>query len=724
MIRAIKYLLRRLFSLCYRMEVTGLENYHKAGKRTLIIANHTSLLDVVLIYAWLPEMPTFAINAEIATRRTFKPFFRFVKLFEVDPLRPLLIKSIIEYLRQDNKVIIFPEGRITTTGSLMKIYEGTGLIADKSDAVILPIVLEGAQYTPFSYMRHKGHIRWFPKITMKIMPPRKIHLPADLHGNERRRAAAMYIKNLMYEMVYTAFDQRKTLYTALLESARQFGKKHVVIKDINGSRLSYRSLILRSIVLGDVIKKQTEKGEYAGVLLPNVSALPVLFFALQFTGRVPVMLNYTVGLLTLKRACDTVRLKIIYTSRTFIEKAKLESIVEEIEREYRIVYLEDIGKEIGLFDKLAAWRKSRNALKYHIGQNIDTNPDGTAVILFTSGSEGYPKAVLLSHRNLLANYAQVRCHIHFSRTDIVFCCLPLFHSFGLNAGFLMPTLSGGQTFLYPTPLHYQIIPELIYQLQATVLLGTNTFLKGYAHHAHPFDFSSLKYIVAGAEKLHRDTMQLYMEKFGQRILQGYGVTETSPVISVNNPITNKSGTVGHIMPGMEYYIKPVEGIENGGHLVVSGANVMQGYLLHEKPGELQAPATERGEGWYDTSDIVSVDDEGFITIQGRAKRFAKVGGEMVSLALTEELATSTWPQINHAALAVYDERKGEKIILITEKTDAMRKPLQEKAKQLKMTELAVPRSIQLMEKIPLLNTGKIDYVALHKTVMEDHEQPD
>lgn len=716
MVRAFKLFIRILLRLLYRVNVSGLENYQKAGERVLIIANHTSLLDGILLYAWLPETPTFAINNRIAGKKLFRPFLAFVDLFEMEPTNPLSVKSMIKFIRQNKKAVIFPEGRITISGALMKLYEGTGLIADKSDAALLPIAIEGAQYSRFSYMQGRGHVMWFPKISLTVLPPEKINIPPGITGHKRRKAAITQLQDLMNKLIYSSFNHRTTLYAALIATVNKFGGNHQVIEDFNRDSLRYKDILLGSILLGGLVKKQTQAAEHVGILLPNVNALPVVFFALQFIGRIPAMLNFTAGVLGVNRACETAGIKIIYTSRRFIVNAGLEAMAEELEQRCRLVYLEDLKQQISPAAKLSAVFKCKNPARYYAKQDADTDPDSAAVILFTSGSEGHPKGVVLSHGNLLANFAQVRCYINFSPTDTVFCCLPLFHSFGLNAGFLMPLYSGGKTFLYPTPLHYRIIPELIYELGATILFGTNTFFKGYARHAHPFDFHSLRYVVAGAEKLHDDTVQLWMNKFGIRILQGYGVTETSPVISVNSLMENKPGTVGRLIPGMRYYIKPVDGIERGGHLIVSGTNVMQGYLLHDKPGTLHPPATEKGPGWYDTGDIVDLDEDGFITILGRARRFAKIGGEMVSLTSVEELAILAWPNINHAAVAVYDERKGEKIILVTEYAGAERKALQQAARENRFSELAIPAQIRPVEHIPVLGTGKTDYMGLAKLV--------
>jgi acyl-[acyl-carrier-protein]-phospholipid O-acyltransferase/long-chain-fatty-acid--[acyl-carrier-protein] ligase len=317
----------------------------------------------------------------------------------------------------------------------------------------------------------------------------------------------------------------------------------------------------------------------------------------------------------------------------------------------------------------------------------------------------------VSHRNMLANAAQAAARIDFGRQDLVFNVLPVFHSFGLMAGLVLPLVSGVPVFLYPSPLHYRMVPELVYGSNATILFGTDTFLNGYARSAHPYDFRSLRYILAGAEPVKPATRNVYLEKFGLRVLEGYGVTETSPVLALNTPMFNRFGTVGKLLPGIEARLEPVPGIDDAGRLYARGPNVMLGYLRAEQPGVLDPPP----EGWHDTGDnIVSFDAQGFMTIRGRAKRFAKIGGEMVSLAAIEALAGELWPGAAAAVAAIADERKGQRLMLLTDRVDATRSALLAHARARGAAELMVPAEVRVVPAVPLLGSGKVDFAAAQR----------
>jgi acyl-[acyl-carrier-protein]-phospholipid O-acyltransferase/long-chain-fatty-acid--[acyl-carrier-protein] ligase len=291
--------------------------------------------------------------------------------------------------------------------------------------------------------------------------------------------------------------------------------------------------------------------------------------------------------------------------------------------------------------------------------------------------------------------------------------LPIFHSFGLTTATLLPLISGVPLYLYPSPLHYKEIPELVYGSNATILFGTDTFLQGYARTANPFDFRSIRYCFAGAEPVKPTTRQVYMEKFGLRILEGYGVTETAPILAVNTPMYNRIGSVGKLMPGMDYKLEKVPGIDEGGRLLVKGANIMAGYLRAEKPGELEPPV----DGWHDTGDIVEVDEEDFVFIRGRAKRFAKIGGEMVSLAAVEALAEELWPGYLSAVATIPDPKKGERLVMITDHPGAQRSAFVAFAKSRKASDIMVPSEIFHSE-VPVLGSGKLDFAGSKKRIEE------
>lgn len=709
-----KALLRSLLRKLYKVDVTGIENLNHNSERTLIVANHTSFLDAVLLYAFLPINTTFAINTYVANSWIGKVASLFCNLFPMDPANPLSIRKLIRRLEQGGNVVIFPEGRITVTGALMKIYNGPGLVAVRSNATILPVRIDGAQYTPFSRLQGRVRLSWFPKITLNIQSSRVLHVEDEYRGRKRRERAGQILSDIMTNMMYETSNKDQTLVERLLEARRIHGGKHIIAEDINRTPLSYNQLITKSVVLGKKLSSLTDNAETVGVLLPSTLAATVTFWGLQMYGRLPAMLNFTVGYQGMKSACETAVVKRVITSKRFIKQAKLSETVIQLSKHVKIIYLEDVAKEINIFEKISGLIRSR--FDRAIIKQTSQNYNNAAVVLFTSGSEGTPKGVVLSHSNLLSNIQQLTSRIDFNAQDIALNALPLFHSFGLTAGMIMPITSGVKVFFYPSPLHYRVVPELAYEINATIMFGTNTFLSGYARFADAYDFYSLRYVFAGAEKLHDDVRKTWQEKFGVRIFEGYGATETSPVISGNTPMANRSGTVGKIMPGMEYRLIAVPGLDDGKRLEVRGPNIMKGYLLNNNPGVLVPPKTEQGEGWYDTGDIVKIDNDGFITICGRAKRFAKVAGEMVSLTSVESLANKVWPDALHAAVTIPDQRKGEQIILLTTEENANRATIVNEAQNDGVAEINIPRIIIPIDKMPVLGTGKIDYVSANQLV--------
>ena len=705
----LKKTLRSILKLLYRVEVIGLENYYLAGKRVLIVANHCSFLDPPLLSVFLPDDINFAINTHISQKWWIKPFLGLSKVFPIDPTHPMSLKNLIHHLQQDSKTVIFPEGRITLTGSLMKIYDGTGMVAEKSGAMILPIHISGTQYTPLSKLQGLMRLRWFPKITLHILPPTHIEARKELSGKNRRKYSGHVLADLMVDMQFMASKTQQTLFASLLDARDVHGGNHEVAEDLERIPLSYNALITRSLIIGNALKNMTETNENIGLLLPNSSKTLCVLLGLSIHQRVPAMLNYSTGSAGMIAACQIANVKTVLSSRRFIDLAHLENEADLLKEHVNIIYLEELAQQITTSDKLRGAWQSKTARSWY-KNNADAN--APAVILFTSGSEGTPKGVVLSHANILSNHQQVAARINFNPKDVVLNFLPMFHSFGFTIGTLLPVLNGMKTFFYPTPLHFSIIPEIAYETSATIMFGTNTFLSAYGKKAHPYDFYNLRYVVAGAEKLQENTRELWQDKFGIRILEGYGATETSPVVSVNTPMDYKAGSVGRILPHINYRLEPVDGIEEAGRLHVQGPSIMLGYLLSTSAGVLQPTESIYGKGWYDTGDIVHVDDDGFLSIRGRSKRFAKVGGEMVSLTVVEQLAMKAWENANHAAISLPDIKKGEQIILITTQKQATVSELSKSSTG--VTAINLPKKILFVDAIPVMTTGKTDYVALTK----------
>ena len=705
-------LFKLFFTLMYKVEVKGKENYAKAGKKKVVIANHLSYIDPALIATYITMDMKFAINTNVAQEWWVKPFLKIMKTYPVEANNPMAIKSLIEEVKKNQTVAIFPEGRTSMTGSLMKIYEGPGMIADKADATILPIRVEGTQFTRFAKIRKlmRSRFKFRRKITITILPPVKVDVPENLDNRERRKFIGHALYDIMSEMVFESSEYKETIFQGLINASNIYGKEKKMMQDIDDNSTSYKGILLKSFILAKLLGRDSNPGDKVGLMLPNMVGSAIAFFGMQASGRVPAMINFTAGPSNVVSACETAQVAVIYTSRRFIKKAELEAVVEAVqEAKISVIYIEDLRKYVTTGLKIKCLAATFFPQTYYETICTDRDDQKTAVILFTSGTEGKPKAVALSHRNIQANRCQVLARIDFNPYDCAFNALPMFHSFGLTATLIM-SLSGVRTFFYPSPLHYRIIPEVIYDIGATVMFGTDTFLAGYAASAHPYDFYSLRYVIAGAERLKPKTRQTWFDKFGVRIFEGYGVTEAAPVISANTPMHDRPGTVGRLLPKIEYFLQPVEGIKEGGRLCVRGPNIMQGYIKPEAPGVIEPTSSPKlGDGWYDTGDIVSVDDEGYVTILGREKRFTKIAGEMVSLAAVEDLINKISSDFVHVAVCIEDERKGEKIVLFTTSVDMKLEQIAKACKESKLSELHIPKLIIYIKELPILTTGKLNY---------------
>jgi acyl-[acyl-carrier-protein]-phospholipid O-acyltransferase / long-chain-fatty-acid--[acyl-carrier-protein] ligase len=711
--RLLKLILHLLLRLGYRYEVKGMENTAivRPGAKVLVVVNHISFLDGALLMAALSEIPVFAINTAMANRWWLRPFRKVANLYPLDPTNPLAIKDLIGKINAGQPCVIFPEGRLSVTGALMKVYAGPAYIADRTGATILPVRLDGPELTPFSRLK-QGQVKrhWFPKILITVCPPRTLDVDPALRGKARRQVANLQLYDIMSDMVFQTTDWGPTLFAALLRARHRHGWRYPVLEDTSGVAVDYMKLVAGALVLGRKLAQLTEPGERVGALVPNVNAAAVTFYALQAFGRVPAMLNFSAGPAALEAAVVTAQIKLVVSSSEFVAKAKLEPGIAAIGGHARFLWLEDLRTQVTTGDRLRGLWDGLVARRIHAACNVKR--DDPAVVLFTSGSEGRPKGVVLSHGNILANCAQACARVDFNQLDKVFNALPVFHSFGLTGAMLLPTLGGVAVYMYPSPLHYRIVPELVYDSNATIIFGTNSFLKGYGKMGDPYDFRSLRYPFAGAEAIQDETQRQWFDKFGLRILTGYGATETGPVLSLNTPMHYRAGTVGRLLPAIEWRLEPVAGLDRGGQLWVTGPNIMLGYLRFEQPGVLEPPE----DGWYDTGDIVDLDAQGFVTILGRAKRFAKIGGEMVSLGAVEDFVHRTSPDHAHAVVALPDPRKGERIVLVTTDQSLDRDALLQAARAGGVNEMMIPAEILHRPDLPLLGTGKTDYPSVQKIV--------
>jgi len=702
-----------LFRAFFRLEVKGAAHLKNAGETPILALNHVSFLDGLLALAISENgqlrSPVFAMNTEIAQRWWIRPFIKYMNVYRLDPTHPMAVRGLITAVREGSPLVIFPEGRITVTGSLMKVYDGAAMVADRTAVKIVPIKIDGLERTPFSRLNGvQVRRRLFPKVTATITAPVTLNLSPDLKSHERRLAAGNELYRIMSDLVFNTAVKKGTIFTEVVNAARLYGMRHAAIEDPFGGGMPYGRMLTGTRALAQRLAVHLKSEKNVGLMLPNANAAPIAFLALLSAGKTPAMMNYSAGFATLHAAVTAAQVRSIVSSQAFVDKAGLQDTVRLLaDAGVRFVWLETLREEISLPRKLLALVNRTRPVS-----NAPRHAD-PAVILFTSGSEGAPKGVVLTHANILSNVAQAAARVDFNKADKMFNVLPVFHSFGLTAGTILPMVSGVPVYFYPSPLHYRIVPEAIYSSNATIIFGTDTFLNGYGRNAHPYDLRSIRYCFAGAEAVKPATRQMMMEKFGIRILEGYGVTETAPVAALNTPMYNKTGTVGKLVPGMQARLEKVDGIDAGGRLFLRGPNVMAGYLRVDAPGVIEPPP----EGWHDTGDIANIDDEGFIAIVGRAKRFAKIGGEMVSLTAVEALASRCFALVPLGVVAVPDARKGEALVLVSEDASVTRTALLKLAREEGVAELFVPSRI-LHAPLPLLGTGKINYPALREWVVQ------
>ena len=695
---SLKGVMATLLKVWFRVEIKGAQHLENDGP-VVFVGNHVSFADGPLLASLIGADAAIAVNSQWASGRAMRLASKVMNIYPLDPQSPMAAKHLAQTVRDGESALIFAEGRISTHGALMKVYPGTAWLVDQARAPVVTINIEGLEASIFTRKIPGLRRRLFPKVTVTVSAPQYLDIPEDMKGARRRSYATDLLQGALERDRMAAEMTAASIPDLYARARSKFDPAQIAICDPTGVSLSHKSFQRAAAAFSGLLQKETEVGERVGVLLPGVAGAGVVLMGLWRAGRVPAILNPTLGPKPMLSAIDTAKLNTVICSRAFVLKAKLEPVIAAIEEKgLRILWTEDLKTGITLRDKLLAISAARRP------SDVSLQKDDPAVVLFTSGTEGAPKGVVLTHGNLVANIAQIRARTDISSRDRILSAMPLFHSLGLTAGLLLPLVSGSPLMIYPSPLHYRIVPEMAYAHQATMIFGTDTFLNGWARKASPYDFASVRAAIAGAEAVKPATRQLWSEKFGVRILEGYGATEAGPVIALNTPMENKAGTVGRILHGIDIDLTDVPGVD-GKRLAVRGPNIMAGYIMPEDNGRI----TPVDNGWYDTGDIVTLDEERYVTIKGRAKRFAKVGGEMVSLAAAENLAAEIWPDARLAAVSLPDARKGEKVVLVTTQENATRKALSTHAKASGIAEITVPAEIVIVDAVPLLASGKVDY---------------
>ena len=676
----------------------------------LLIPNHLSWLDWLFVGLCVEPDWKFAASELPARASKLHEWVlsnERIILIGADPAASL--KKMAAHLEAGGKLILFAEGRMSRTGSLQRLFDGTGFLIQKTKAKVITCHLRGAARVLAS--PHGGWTKWFPKVSAHFDDP---VVAPEFEGKpaiQRAKLNQWLRDRMMRQQLDVEMEHgEQTVLRAIAALAKQIPHK-VVLEDQTFRTLTYQRLLVGTDVLAAQWAKRLDPNtERVGVLLPNVNSMVATLTSLWASSKVPAILNYTSGAAAMLQCTELAGVKQVITSRAFLEKAKLE--IEPFEEAgLEIIYLEDVGESISAVSKLLALLNQKiNPLAGQYTPFTDT-----AVVLFTSGSEGTPKGVELTHQNLLANVRQCMSVIDLKDSDRFFTCLPLFHSFGLTAGVLLPILRGGFVYLFPSPLMYRQIPGVFYDRDCTVLLATNTFLNGYARFGQAADFAELRYVICGAEKVQEATREVWAKKFGVSLMEGYGATETGPVLSTSSIIEHRDGAVGRLFPGVDYKLETIDGVAEGGKLLVKGPNIMKGYLNPEPNAEFQ-----KLEGWYDTGDIVTVDEDRYIFIKGRAKRFAKISGEMVSLTAVEAALAGAFPQHGEdcavAVVARPDADKGEQLVAATNKAELSADEIREAITKAGLPNLAVPREIKVLDEIPVLGSGKTNYPELSKLV--------
>ena len=719
--------LKTIVGMKYKLEVNGITNIPQTGG-VLLLGNHISWIDWAVVLMAVPKEVRFVMDKTIYSKWYIKWIFR---MFNAIPISnassKTTIKIIAKQLDEGNIVVIFPEGSITRNGHLGEFKKGFEKILEltNTDVKVVPFYIRGLWESMFSRANQKfkksnrtnsvtiSFARYMKKENANIISVKKQII------NLSTKSWQEHIKNLK-PLNETIFNRLKEL------------KNNMIFTDSTGLELSGHKFLTASIVFKNLLKKQIEN-QNVGILLPSSTAGAFINYSVLLMGKTAVNLNYTSQIETLKYCISKAQIKSIITSRKFIEKLELRGIdLKEAFEDVELIYLEDLRQNISKAKSLSVFL-SVKILPSFLSKFIyltKTKKDDTVLILFSSGSEGTPKGIELSGDNILGNAQQIANIINVNDEDIILGSLPLFHAFGIVVTTYLPLIEGIRCVAHPDPTDGLAIAKLISSYKVTIMCGTSTFFRLYTKNQkiHSLMFESLRLVVSGAEKLREDVRIEFKKRFAKDILEGFGTTETSPVATCNLPDVlspdfsiqkgQKAGTVGMAIPGTTIkVVDPVTfkelKVNEEGMILISGIQVMKSYLDDEDRTK-KALKVINAKTYYITGDKGKLDEDGFLTIVDRYSRFAKIGGEMISLGAIEELISkfieSTDNLIDFLVTSLEDEKKGEKIILlISNANKEFIQELKEKILQNFDNKLMIPSEIKIVEEIPKLGSGKKDF---------------
>jgi acyl-[acyl-carrier-protein]-phospholipid O-acyltransferase/long-chain-fatty-acid--[acyl-carrier-protein] ligase len=722
----VRFVLWCLTHTIYRIRIVGRPHIPSRGP-ALLICNHVSMIDGALVGACIQRFVRFIVYGPYFHLPVVHALLRRMHAIPIQAGQKRAIVGAIERARAEleagHVVCIFAEGAVSRTGNLLPFQRGFERMVDGLDVPVIPVYLDRVWGSVFSFKRG----RFFWKLPERLPYPVTVAFGAPLPSTVSAAQARLAIMELGSQAMAHRRRSSDLLHTAFMRAAKRSWRRPAMA-DSTGRRLTYGRALTGALLLGRAIARRTAGQEMVGLLLPSSVGGALANIGTLCAGKVAVNLNFTAGPQAMGAAVDQCGIKTIVTSRRFLAKASIAEMPG-------MVYLEDLLEEVGAFAKIAALVEARLGpvwlLRRRHGGRGRTG-SSLATVIFSSGSTGVPKGVMISHGNILANVDALTQIFPMSRADCFIGVLPFFHSFGLTGTLWFPLTQGASAVYHPNPMDAKTVGELAATYRASMLISTPTFCTSYVRRCTPEQFAHLKYAIVGAEKLREPLARAFRERFGVPLLEGYGCTEMSPVVAVNRPdvehggvrqIGTKAGSVGHPIPGVSAKVvdrTTGEGplFDEEGLLLVKGPNLMQGYL-HQP----ERTAEVIRDGWYVTGDIATIDEAGFISITDRVSRFSKIGGEMVPHIKIEETINAILGDSVSAVTSVPDESRGERLVAFYARPDVTPDALWSALSQTDLPKLWLPKREHLVpiEAIPSLGTGKVDLRRLRELALEATE---